>query len=408
MSQDFLTRFLAGQRAKGQDQTSAFAVLERVHGQSGRAAVPPQATPAWLIDALEHQERQQASQARQQAGQARAAITRRPTTDTPPPVVRLAALSSEAAVLSLTACLDSAPCREISRAIFRTLYAVALDVAASQGHAASVTQAVFHLPAELVMDYVERKSSAFYENLLYLRSVGLIHCEAHMGDLRGAKVATGTLWAVSLQPERILTGQAAPARIRREDWGRKWRDLNADAKAGETVYNLLNPRPAPTKEPAGQSREPERVKTTLDTLKRWAKKPFSLKESDTLTVRQAPGAALDVVWQLGEAAGKPRNQRAAVVDRQARALAAAFGDDQLGFWRRLIWNLTRGIDAGVNLADDAGAILARILTDVRHDLATGSTPPHTPAAVANAALEKLRAHLEMFKDLPVGVRPAAA
>ena len=127
-----------------------------------------------------------------------------------------------------------------------------------------------------------------------------------------------------------------------------------------------------------------------------------------MTVRQAPSAALDVVWQLGDAAQQPRQKRAATVDRQARQLAAAFGDDQLGFWRRLIWNLTRGIDAGVNLADDAGAVLARILGDLRHDLTTGGTPPRSPAAVANAALEEIRAHLGLFKDQRVGVRPAAA
>ena len=117
-------------------------------------------------------------------------------------------------------------------------------MAAAQGHAASVTQTVYHLPAELVMDAVGLKKSAFYDNLLYLRAAGLVHCEAHMGDLRGESVATGTLWAVSLQPERVLIGKAAPARIRREDWGRKWRDLNADAKVWSDRLQSAQPAPS--------------------------------------------------------------------------------------------------------------------------------------------------------------------
>ena len=384
MSQAFLTRFLAAQREKGQLQAPLLALLERLQPAE---ATPPQPAPAPITRPP--------------------ALTVRPQQDTPP-VIRLAALSSEQAVQSLTACLDAAPCRESARTIFKAVYAVGLDAAASQGHAASVSQAVFHLPAELVMDCVGLKKSAFYDNLRYLRTAGLVHAEAHMGDLRGESVATGTLWAVSLQPERVLSGHAAPARIKREDWAHQWRDLNADVKTGRTVYNLLHPRPAVTNGPAGESRNPKELKTSLGALKAWAKKQPSSKESDTLTVRQPSGNALEVVWQLGDAAGKPKNQRAAVVDRQARALAAAFGDAELGFWRRLIWNLTRGIDAGVNLTDDAGAILARILGDLRHDLTTGGTPPKSPAAVANAALEDLRAHLSMFKENPVGSRPAAA
>ena len=58
MSQAFLTRFLAGQRAKGQDQTPLFAVLERVQAQSEGGSLPPQAAPGWLTDALSHFERQ--------------------------------------------------------------------------------------------------------------------------------------------------------------------------------------------------------------------------------------------------------------------------------------------------------------------------------------------------------------
>ncbi len=347
MSQPFLTRFLAGQRAKGQDQTPLFDMLTGLQAKTADDVLvspqPTEAAPAWLKDALHH-------------------LGRKPTALKPtrlsrsqyqqgvPSAVRLV-VSGEAAVHSLTACLDAAPCRQSARLIFRALYAVALDVACAQGHAANVSRSVFHLPAELLMNHVGLKKSAFYDNLQYLLKLGVVACEAHMGDLRGKSVATGTLWVVSLTPERVLSKQAAPVRILHDDWSHKWRDLNADVKAGRTVYNVLYPV---SKTDAGQSRNPSTEKTSLEQLKAWAKNPIFSKETDTLTVRQAPGCALEVVWALGDASQQPRNRRAEIVDRQARTLAAAFGDSELGFWRRLIWNLTRGIEAGVNLADDAG------------------------------------------------------
>ena len=73
----------------------------------------------------------------------------------------------------------------------------------------------------------------------------------------------------------MLSKQAAPVRILHDDWSHKWRDLNADVKAGRTVYNVLYPV---SKTDAGQSRNPSTEKTSLEQLKAWAKKPFSLKK----------------------------------------------------------------------------------------------------------------------------------
>ena len=320
--------------------------------------------------------------------------------------------TSEEAVRTLTACLDDAPCRESARRIFRALFEIGLEVARAQGHSASVTRAVFHLPAELLMAHLGLKKSAFYDNLRYLRTAGLVACDAHMGDLRGKSVATGTLWAVSLQPERVLTKQAAPARIRREDWDRKWRDLNRDVRQGRTVYNLLNkPAPSAALDDAGESTTYKQLVDIKD-LREWAITPLSQLTTDTLTLRPDAAGAKNVVWALGDAANVKRHERAAIVDRQARALASAFGDGErsLGFWRKLIWNITRGIDAGVSLADDVGAVLARVLGDVQHDITAGGTPPKKPAAVVNAGLSRagLLDQLRAWEFRAVGSRPAAA
>lgn len=349
-------------------------------------------------------------------------ITRREDFEEPPPV-RLV-LTGEQVVQTLTACLDDAPCRESARLIFRALYFNALEVARMQGHAASVTRGVFHLPAELLMDHLELKKSAFYDNLGYLRRMGLVACKAHMGDLRGRSVATGTVWVVALQPERVLNGQAPRMVLRREDWERRWRDLNADVKVKRTAYARTGGRKG-KKETAGQSRNPDeegegkeatqksaRLTVTLDELVAWAITPFLPQSpSDTSTVRQGTGNAENVVWELGDSARAKRHERGVIVDRQARTLAAAFGDgaDALGFWRKLIWNLTRGIDAGESLVDDVAFVLARVLADVRHDLTMGGTPPKKPAAVVNAALGRagLLDRLRAWEGQSVGSRPAA-
>lgn len=326
-------------------------------------------------------------------------------------------------VETLTACLDAAPCRESARKIFRALFSIALDVARACGYPEHVTRAVFHLPAELLMAHLSLKKSAFYDNLLYLRRAGLVACDAHMGDLRGEKVATGTLWAVTLKPARVLEGKADKVRLLFDDWGREWRNLNADARAGRTVYNALHPftRDLPeSQEPLEQdtntgktAKKPAPVVISYDVVASWAIKSASPSKSDNLTLRPALAAAETVVWELGNAHNETRTAyRAEIVDRQARALAAAFGDgaDSLGFWRKLIWNITRAADAGRDVSDDVGAVLVRVLRDVKHDQTAGGTPPRNPAAVVNAALGAagLLSLLREYDFRRVGVHPDKA
>lgn len=324
-------------------------------------------------------------------------------------------------VETLTACLDAAPCRESARRIFRALFSVALDVARACGYPEHVTRAVFHLPAELLMVHVGLKKSAFYENLQYLRRVGLVACEAHMGDLRGESVATGTLWAVTLKPGRVLEKKADKVRLLKDDWGRQWRDLNADAKAGRTVYNLLHP----LNQEQPESQEPQEVpqasqprqkpasapSISYEVVTEWAIKSALPSPSDNMTVRPAPSLAENVVWELADAHRESRPAyRAAIVDRQARALALAFGDgaDSLGFWRKLVWNITRAADCGADFSDDVGAVLVRVLRDVKHDQTEGRTPPRRLAAVVNAALGELLGKLREYDFRRVGVRPDRA
>ena len=163
MSQPFLTRFLAGQRAKGQDQTPLFDMLTGLQAKTADdVLVSPQPTGcARLV------ERRPASSRPKAHSPKAPPVKPQSYQQGAPSAVRLV-VSGEAAVQSLTACLDAAPCRQSARLIFRALYAVALDVARAQGHAANVSRSVFHLPAELLMNHVGLRKSAFYDNLQYL------------------------------------------------------------------------------------------------------------------------------------------------------------------------------------------------------------------------------------------------
>lgn len=309
-------------------------------------------------------------------------------------------------VRSLTVCLDGAPCRATARRIFRVLFGLGLHVARAQGMSTAVSRVVFHLPAELVYSHLELGKSAFYDNLRYLTGVGLVACDAHMAPLKGHRrnVASGTLWAVSLAPERILGGQRAPVRLTADDWRHNWRDLQADVNAGRTVAALLGIEKAPAKpaeesvqdgaeptspESAGQSSRRKRLLTKWQTLKEWAINPFLNNPSDKETVREAPALGMDAVWGLG-AGSTPRRDRGELVDRQARRIAAAFGDGEgsLGFWRALIWNITRGQDSGEDVSEDVSVVLARVLRDVQHDLSIHGKLTVNPGKLVNVALSR--------------------
>lgn len=333
-------------------------------------------------------------------------------------------------VRSLTACLDGAPCRGTARRIFRVLFGLGMHVARAQGMSAAVSRVVFHLPAELVYSHLDLGKSAFYDNLRYLIGAGLVACDAHMARLKGHRrnVASGTLWAVSLAPERVLGGQRAPVRLTAEDWRHNWRDLQADVNAGRTVAALLGIEKAAPKaaedadqdgtelsspESAGQSSRRKRLLTKWQTLKEWAINPFLSNPSDKETVRETPALGMDAVWGLG-AGSTPRRDRGALVDRQARRLAAAFGDGEnsLGFWRALVWNITRGQDSGEDVSEDVSVVLARVLRDVQHDLEVFGKLTVNPGKLVNVALSRggLLDVLRGFKlSAPhVGRRPVIA
>ena len=67
---------------------------------------------------------------------------------------------------------------------------------------------------------------------------GVLHCRDHYGKLRHQTAVTGKVWAISIHPERQLAGTAEPVRVTRADLKYDWRNLDADAESGRTVWNL--------------------------------------------------------------------------------------------------------------------------------------------------------------------------
>lgn len=141
-------------------------------------------------------------------------------------------------VESLTACLDSADCPATARKIFRVLFSLGLESVRARGIPVRPEVAVFHLPIELLAAHIECSRVTIWRNLKPLLASGVLAAVDHYGTLRRASAVTGKLWAISLCPERVLSGHAAPVKVTMGDLRYPWRDLDKDARQGRTAYAL--------------------------------------------------------------------------------------------------------------------------------------------------------------------------
>ena len=141
-------------------------------------------------------------------------------------------------VESLTACMDSADCPATARRIFRVLFSLGLESVRARGVPVRPDVAVFHLPLELLAAHIERDRTTVWRNLRPLIASGVLAAVDHYGTLRGQTAVTGKVWAVSLCPERVLSGHAAPVKVTMGDLRYPWRDLDKDTRQGRTVYAL--------------------------------------------------------------------------------------------------------------------------------------------------------------------------
>lgn len=164
-------------------------------------------------------------------------------------------------VASLTACLEGAECPATARRIFQVLLELALHSIRARGLPVRPDVAVFHLPLELLAAHLECDRTTVWRNLRSLMAAGVLDARDHYGTLNGKTAVTGKVWAVSVVPDRVLRGMAAPVKVRIQDLRFPWRDLTSDVKAGRTAYALTRTDERQEAEKAARkAREGERAK----------------------------------------------------------------------------------------------------------------------------------------------------
>lgn len=214
--------------------------------------------------------------------------------------------------------------------IYQMLHRLALEVARTRGYAAAVSQVSFMLPEELLVFELGIKSrSGSYRSLQELLELGLIDKRGHKTTHNGKTVCDGTVWSVKLHPK-----QGKTPRLAYDDLKAKYRDLSSDIDAGRTVHAY--------KQKMRQSRE--RLKTyeeKVAQLLSWALTPTHINPSLSMTVSFSTSGVLEGVFDLPHV---PRENRAELVDRIARGMAATLGDDSLNFYRWLLWQCLRLAD----------------------------------------------------------------
>lgn len=431
----FAGRFLASQRAKGHNFGPLFGVLEGIAGTSAEPAATT-GREAWLISP----EEVPTEPLRTVRDFQRDLQTRRPTPEeVPAPRFHFNFNPSQ----TLTACLDTADCPATARKIFRVLFDLALNSVRARGLPSRPNVAVFHLPVDLLASYLQVDRTTIYRNVQPLMRAGVLDAKDHYDSLKGHTAVTGKVWAVSLAPEQVLSGQLLHVRVRAADLRFPWRDLTRDVEQGRTAYALTRtperieqekaarearaaqraeqqaraqqraierqaarergevvltgrkaatenarqtraekPRPTQPQTRVQQSREGLTAVEKAQLLN-WVLFPFSTQNQDvTMTVARDFSSGLDAVFSLPSLTALSKAERNAAVEETAKTLAATFEDSHnLRFWCWLIWQLLRGAAQGQNYLDDVVYLLARVLNDIRHDESCYSRTLNTPAAL---------------------------
>lgn len=430
---NFLARFLNGQRAKGQVSGPLFDMLEGMAGASTEAAASPTTHVVPDIRTVQDfmQERRPAPVLPSSTGETFHAPVERYSLPVPQVLYKLDVCES------LTACLDSAECPATARRIFRLLHELALHSIRARGLPVRPSVGVFHLPLELLAAYLGVDRVTVWRNLKPLVLAGLVAERDHYSRLRGQTAVTGKVWAVSIDPSAQLARRAAPVRVSFDDLRHSWRNLDADTEAGRTVWNLTRTeeqkaayrakqkaeqdakaagagkgekeKAAPTRSKAGVQQSINSLKTVgKSELIEWVLAGFTPSSDVTLTVARDFSDGLDAIFTLGSLAALSNHRRNAAVEQTALTLAATFEDTQnKRFWFWLLWQLLRGADQGQNWTEDVAHLLARVLHDIKHDESMSQRQQKKPAALIVQALKDcgLYEALKQLAPTRAGGRP---
>ncbi len=222
----------------------------------------------------------------------------------------------------------AADLRPLARRIYALLHLLGCEHANARAYHPDCTQLSFFLPGELVYTHLGLTRGSFYRSLRELKALGLVDVRGHKTTINGWQVrCDGSLWCVKLFP---TTGKAA--RLRFDDLKASYRDLAADIREKRTVWEVVR-----------QSYKERKNSLTFSYLLSWTLSPGTQKSPVTLTVASRGRPALERLLDIPLV---PKNERGAAVDRAARSIAAHLSDNNLGFYRFLLWQLLRLHDTG--------------------------------------------------------------
>lgn len=239
------------------------------------------------------------------------------------------------------------------RRLLELVHAVALKVLPTRGYTAVPSQLAMHLSGEMLARALGVHRVTLWRWRDDLAERGLLDARAHKGTVthRGEDVTrnTGTLFAVVLKAGHR-------ARLRFDDLKHKWRDLEADRKAGKTAFQTL------------QQSYTAQGGEWVEKLTAWAVTPGTsldhpLENTDCC---MAPKTVQGVVYALPAVVDAHPSKRAELVGALGQALARALGDEHSTRWYcGLIWKAWReGCEGRAGVQGLAGQ-LARLNTDRR-------------------------------------------
>jgi hypothetical protein len=184
------------------------------------------------------------------------------------------------------------------------------------------SQALFHLPLDLVAAHLEVHRVTAWRWYRELEEAGLLRAWTHRGSLDGRTRATGTLWAVRLRPGRI--------RLYPEEFQHPWRDLERDRAEGRTAYRALYP----------EGKEGKRRRPPFSLLLRWALGERVLPPEGEALLALLRSPRLEDLHLLPVLRG---GARTALLEALADRAVALFGDPHSRrFYTGLLWRVARG------------------------------------------------------------------
>ncbi|WP_261665542.1 hypothetical protein [Deinococcus sp. Marseille-Q6407] len=306
-------------------------------------------TPADLpLDSLPLETQQVISQVCQQAQQ-----PQQPQTVT---IDRLSRYATADAIAALSRLSKGA------RKLWELLHGVAVRVAAQKAYSPAVSQVTFSLPQSLIaaaLGYTDRHIRNLQTEL---HTAGLVDSGALAAKVSGQNLWASTLWAV-----KTSTAATQP-KIRPEDWGHEWRNLELDYKRKNTALGFISGLDKDLKGRLGADLLAAISVTGL----------FKLHNSVTYRAEIKLGSVQDAIYSLSMLADpETPAERRNLIQQLAGWVSESLHDTHsFRWWCGQLWQLRTWADIG-----EMQAKLSRLLADLAE-----TATVRNPAALLNSRM----------------------